>query len=61
MGDYDNDGDLTRSWPTQAREDEYLLRNDGGGTLTRWRLRHGGRLQGGAWGDYDNDGDLTRS
>ena len=37
-GDYDSDGDLDAIVANAGAEDEYLLRNDGGGTLTKVAL-----------------------
>ncbi|MFH1725394.1 MAG: FG-GAP-like repeat-containing protein [Elusimicrobiota bacterium] len=58
-GDYDNDGDLDLAVANTSGEDEYLLRNDGGGAFTKVVLTGtGGDSESVAWGDYDNDGDL---
>ncbi|MBI3297578.1 MAG: VCBS repeat-containing protein [Elusimicrobia bacterium] len=57
--DYDNDGDLDALIANAAGADEVLLRNDGGGVLTKVTLTGtGGDSTGVAWGDFDNDGDL---
>jgi hypothetical protein len=61
-GDYDNDGDFDLFVANWGREDNFLYRNDGGGTFTKITegivVNDGGHSVAGAWGDVDNDGDL---
>jgi len=61
-GDYDNDGDLDIYVTNDWNENNYLYRNDGGGTFVRITegdiVSGGGRSNGATWVDYDNDGYL---
>lgn len=60
--DYDNDGDLDLFVANYFNENNFLYRNDGGGSFTKITtgeiVNDGGASVGSAWGDCDNDGDL---
>jgi tetratricopeptide (TPR) repeat protein len=67
-GDYDNDGDLDIYVSNYRLQENFLWRNNGGGTFTNVANLLGvagdevdgwwGHTIGSSWGDYDNDGDL---
>jgi hypothetical protein len=60
--DYDNDGDQDLLIANEDLHNEYLYRNDGGGTFVRITadplVQAGGSTTSASWGDYDNDGNL---
>jgi hypothetical protein len=61
-GDYDNDGDLDLFVSNYYRHDNFLYRNEGGGTFSRVTdqpvVVDGGNSTGAVWADLDNDGFL---
>ncbi|MCU0345591.1 MAG: CRTAC1 family protein [Saprospiraceae bacterium] len=61
-GDFDNDGDLDLYVANNIGFDNFLYRNEGGGSFTKILndpiVSYNGYSHGVSWGDYDNDGYL---
>ena len=61
-GDYDNDGLIDLFVANTQASNNWVFRNEGGGsfiqTMTGCIVSDGGFSFGGVWGDYDNDGFL---
>ncbi len=60
--DYDNDGDLDLFVTNASNQNNFLYKNEGGGSFSMVTdgsvVTDGGNSHGSTWGDMDNDGDL---